>query len=60
MKKLLIHQLAVSRALAKLTHAAEPSPPLPMPREMAGTSKTKRDASVQKLPKHWRRDPFPF
>lgn len=60
MRQLLVHQLAVSQAAAKRTPEVEPPLRLPMLREMAGTSKIKRNAGVQKLPRHWRRDPFPF
>lgn len=60
MKKLSMQASMVSRILEK--HAPVPWQPVnrPAQRESPTSPKSKRDSSVQKLPRSWRRDPFPF
>ena len=60
MKKFSMHDAAVSRMLTKRGPLAERPLGASMQKDTAGPLKAKRDADLQKFPKAWRRDPFPF
>ncbi len=60
MRKLAMHDAAVSRMLRKQGPIAERPLHVPLRSELSSALKAKKASDLQNLLKTWRRDPFPF